>query len=73
MVTLDDLLDKKGLFAKGESEEIREVVVEALRKIGGPQGLKALKKIAIRDSSSNVRVKATMAIRSLERRSQEVV
>lgn len=70
---LIDLLDKKGLFAKGESEEIREVVVEALRKIGGLNVLNALKKVTIRDSARSVREKAAIAIRSLEQQSQKVV
>ena len=66
IATLATLVDKKGMFAKGETEDVREMVVEALRKIGGVKGLNSLKKIAIKDSSRNVRIKATIAIRSLE-------
>lgn len=59
------------MFAKGESEEIREAVVEALRKIGGLNVLNALKKVTIRDSARSVREKAAIAIRSLEQQSQK--
>ena len=69
--TLAALVEKKGLFAKGESEDVRELVVEALRKIGRAGGLNALKKITIEDSSRNVRMKAAMAIRNLEQQSQK--
>lgn len=69
--TLAALIEKKGLFAKGESEDVRELVVEALRKIGSAGGLNALKKITIEDSSRNVRMKAAVAIRNLEQQSQK--
>jgi HEAT repeat protein len=63
---LVDLLVKKGLFAKGESEDVRTTVVESLRRIGGFTSLSTLRKIAVGDSSRTVREKATLAIRSLE-------
>jgi HEAT repeat protein len=63
---LIDLLVKKGLFAKGESEDVRATVVESLRRIGGLKSLSTLRKIAVGDSSRAVREKATLAIRSLE-------
>jgi HEAT repeat protein len=63
---LVDLLVKKGLFAKGDSEDVRTTVVESLRRIGGFTSLSTLRKIAVGDSSRTVREKATLAIRSLE-------
>ena len=61
------LLEKKGLFAKGESEDIRIMVVDALRKVGGFEAASILKKVALRDSASSVKVKAVSAMRSFEK------
>jgi len=64
---LSRLLEKKGLFAKGESEDIRIMVVDALRKVGGFEAASILKKVALRDSARSIKEKAVSAMRSFEK------
>ncbi len=43
------------------------MVVDALRKVGGFEAASILKKVALRDSASSVKVKAVSAMRSFEK------